>query len=122
MLAEAAGTDRGDGAESSAGAGAGAGDGAESGTSGGGDGSDPESKYAAEGGGGGATTKSMPKPEPGAGGRGVEPKWLESRCKLVRADFVSGIDTHWSKSTPVKNIVLVAGTEMSCWGDITLLP
>ena len=31
--------------------------------------------------------------------------YLESRCKLVRPDFVQGIEEHWSKGQPVKNIV-----------------
>jgi len=31
--------------------------------------------------------------------------FLERRCKLVRPDFVQGIDTHWSKMTLVKNVI-----------------
>lgn len=48
--------------------------------------------------------------------REQEPRWLESRCKLVRAEFVAGIDGHWSKGVAVKNTVLV-GEDRETWGD-----
>ncbi len=28
---------------------------------------------------------------------------LEHRCKVVRSDFIAGIDTHWMKQAMVKN-------------------
>lgn len=30
-------------------------------------------------------------------------QWLERRCKLVRPDFVQGIDEHWTKKEMIKN-------------------
>jgi hypothetical protein len=31
--------------------------------------------------------------------------YLEKRCKLVRPDFIQGIEDHWMKKKMVKNIV-----------------
>jgi atypical dual specificity phosphatase len=32
--------------------------------------------------------------------------WLDRRCKIVRPDFVQGIEQHWSTKKPVKNQVM----------------
>jgi len=31
--------------------------------------------------------------------------WLNRRCKIVRPDFIQGIEEHWCKRTPVKNSI-----------------
>jgi len=50
--------------------------------------------------------KTGDKKHPAGDTSEADMKYLESRCKLVRADFVAAIGEHWSKATPKKNVVV----------------
>jgi atypical dual specificity phosphatase len=62
------------------------------------------------GGGGGKNNKKTEEAQEDAPVEGVylrvdDGDWLDRRCKIVGTDFIQGIEEHWLKRIPIKNLI-----------------